>query len=60
MNFIKDFGKEMYKGFYEGIPNNDINEIITVHFDFFSLKYRKYTTSKNGFRMALTQFYRKL
>jgi len=34
MNFIKDFGKEIYKGFYEGIPNNDINEIITVNFDF--------------------------
>ena len=34
MNFIKDFGKEIYKGFYEGIPNNDVNEIIIVNFDF--------------------------
>ena len=57
---MKDFGKEFYKGSYEGIPNNDINEIITVNLDFFPLKYRKYTTSKNGVRMALTQLYREL
>ena len=24
----------MYKGFFEGIFNNDINEIITLNFDF--------------------------
>ena len=34
MNFIKDFGKEIYNGFYEGIPSDDIGEIITVNFDF--------------------------
>ena len=27
LNFIKDFGKEIYKVFFEGIPNNDINKI---------------------------------
>ena len=60
MNFIKDFEKEIYNGFYEGILSDDIGEIITVNFNFFLLKYRKYTTSKNGVRMAPTQFYSEL
>ena len=49
-----------YKGFFEGILNNDTNVVITLNLTFLTLRYQKYTTSKNGVRMALSLFYREL
>ena len=46
MHFIKDFPNAFYKGFFEGIPNNDTNVVITKNLTFLTLRYQKYPTSK--------------
>ena len=67
LDFIKDFTQEFSIGFSNAFYRGEaelfiflIHEKITVNLTFFTLRYQKYPTSKNGVEMALSLLYREL
>ena len=67
LDFIKDFTQEFSIGFSNAFYRGEaelfiflIHEKITVNLTFFTLRYQKYPTSKNGVGMALSLLYREL